>query len=578
MKLRKVLQNRLRLKHRIMIAILYVLIPVSVVFAGIIKEALNEIQDQVVQANMNSLQIYRNTLQTEIELAEQYLIDLTWVNEEFAKFYSTEDDSEAEKASQAILSGMEDVFQANKDITAFIVYNPGNGIYRTKYNQIVAYGKIKQGIELELKQTLKSKEDKPLGWFLMNCSGRWLLSRIAQRNGAYAVCLVDLTQAVRNARLNYNIDGEVFFIKKGTILANKDWMDERGIRLDYSKEEFYYAGKKEDYIIVQKQLAGFKVGLAMPSERNNERVKILYFSPVIYLGAAVLSLVCAALYLKHELFIPMDNLVITMRRIQGGDLTARPLKYKGTEFAQVHGTFNSMMSEITTLRIKSYEQQLMAEKAQLEALRMQIRPHFFLNCLKSIFGLAQAGKTEEIKKSVLCLSPHLRYIFDISTEVITLEKELQMCENYISLQVVSQCGSPKLNLSVDTNVLMLKVPPVSILTLVENCMKHGMAQDGTLRVQIIAKSYEIDGQRLADIVVRDNGPGFPEKVLKVLNNGEEKEKNNSQVGLRNVMNRFKVLYGDDLAITFSNNDGAQVEIMFLMKEEGEVNSNNSLCQ
>jgi two-component system sensor histidine kinase YesM len=60
-----------------------------------------------------------------------------------------------------------------------------------------------------------------------------------------------------------------------------------------------------------------------------------------------------------------------------------------------------MMSEITTLRIKGYEQRLMAEKAQMDALRMQIRPHFFLNCLKSIFGLAQAGKTEEIKKTVL---------------------------------------------------------------------------------------------------------------------------------------------------------------------------------
>ncbi len=567
MKIQKVIKNRLRLKHRIMIAILCVLIPVSLVFTGIIKEAMSQIQGQVVQANMNSLQIYHNTLQTEVEMAEQYLNNLTWVNEDFKTFYSAGNILEVEKASQAILSGIEEIFQTNKDITAFIIYDPENDIYRAKYNQIVAYGKIKQGIELELKQTLNSKEDKPIGWFLMKCSERWLLSRIIQRKGAYAVCLIDLTQAVRNARLIYGIDGEVFFFKKGEILANKEWMTESGIKLDYTKEEFYYTGKKEDYIVVQKQLAGFKVALALPSERNNERVKILYYSPFIYLGAAVFSLVFVVLYLKHELFIPMDNLVITMRRIQGGDLTARPLKYKGIEFAQVHSTFNSMMSEITSLRIKGYEQQLMAEKAQMDALRMQIRPHFFLNCLKSIFGLAQAGKTEEIQKTVLCLSPHLRYIFDINTEVITLEKELQMCENYISLQVASRSGTPTCNLSVDTKVLMLKVPPVSILTLVENCIKHAMAQDGSLIVQIIAKSYEIDGQRLADIIVRDNGPGFPAGVLELLNNGKETEKNGICVGLWNVVNRFKVLYGEDFAITFSNNNGAQIEIMFLMKEE-----------
>ncbi len=64
---------------------------------------------------------------------------------------------------------------------------------------------------------------------------------------------------------------------------------------------------------------------------------------------------------------------------------------------------------------------------------------------------------------------------------------------------------------------MMKVPPVSCLTLIENCMKHGMAQDGTLQIRIDARSLEMDGRHLADIVIRDNGPGFPEELLSELN-------------------------------------------------------------
>ena len=567
MKIRKMLKQKLRLKHRVIIAILCVLIPVSIVFAGIIKEAMKKIQDQITQANRNSLQVYYNTLRTEIEVAEQYLTKLIWDDKNFKVFYSADDTIDVEKAGQIIFSDTVEMFQTNKDLTGVVLYDTKKDIYLTKYNQVVAYGKIKQEIEFLLREKLSSEEDKPIGWFLFPCSERWLLTRVVERKGAYAVCLIDLTQAVRNARLIYGIEGEVFFFRRGDILANERWILESGITLDYDKDEFYFTGVKRDYIVVQKQLAGFKVGLALSFEKNEESIRILYYSPFIYLAVAVFSLVSVVLYLKYELFVPMDNLVIAMQRIQTGDLEARPTKHKGTEFAQVDNAFNNMMKEITSLRIKSYEQQLLAKKAQMDALRMQIRPHFFLNCLKSIFGLAQAGKTEEIQKTVLCLSPHLRYIFDINTEVITLEKELQMCENYISLQVASRRGTPECKLSVDTKVLMLKVPPVSILTLVENCVKHAMAQDGSLIVQIIAKSYEIDGQRLADIIVRDNGPGFSAGVLDLLNNGREVEKNGSCVGLWNVVNRFKVLYGEDFAITFSNNNGAQIEIMFLMKEE-----------
>lgn len=194
---------------------------------------------------------------------------------------------------------------------------------------------------------------------------------------------------------------------------------------------------------------------------------------------------------------------------------------------------------------------------------MQIRPHFYLNCLKSIFGLVQIGKKEQIQNALLHLSAHLRYVFAMDTDVIPLEKELQMCENYIKLQQECECGKPEISIAMDTAVLEAKVPPISCLTLVENCMKHAMAQNGSLMIWIQAKMLEIDGRRLVEISVRDNGPGFRDEMMKDLNSTSEKE-SVAGIGLLNIIKRFHLLYGEECAIHFSNKQGACVEILFAL--------------
>ena len=81
-----------------------------------------------------------------------------------------------------------------------------------------------------------------------------------------------------------------------------------------------------------------------------------------------------------------------MKRIEADDLQCRTGQYSSKEFAQVNDTFNRMINTITNLKIESYERklaareaELAAEKAELTSLRMQIQPHFYLNCQKYIW-------------------------------------------------------------------------------------------------------------------------------------------------------------------------------------------------
>ncbi len=97
-------------------------------------------------------------------------------------------------------------------------------------------------------------------------------------------------------------------------------------------------------------------------------------------------------------------------------------------------------------------------------------------------------------------------------------------------------------------------------------MKHATPQTGELKVQIRVRMLEADGQDWADIMLCDNGPGFPAKILEGFEGDQLKQ---SSIGLRNVIRRMELLYGERCMFRFFNDNGARVEIMLAMQESGE---------
>lgn len=112
---------------------------------------------------------------------------------------------------------------------------------------------------------------------------------------------------------------------------------------------------------------------------------------------AVLAAICFVIwYMRSNVVHPLDALVDAMRRISAGDLSVRAdWNPVNLELQQVKEAFNVMLNEIETLKIEQYEQKLDSERQEMAALKMQIRPHFFLNNLKLIYALAETGQTQQ---------------------------------------------------------------------------------------------------------------------------------------------------------------------------------------
>ena len=90
-----------------------------------------------------------------------------------------------------------------------------------------------------------------------------------------------------------------------------------------------------------------------------------------------------------------------------------------------------MADEVQKLKIDIYEKQLEKQKIELDYAQLQIRPHFYINCLNIIHSMAQVNLMNEIQEITFQVSVYLRYIFKKSMEPVTLEEELNFTRNYL---------------------------------------------------------------------------------------------------------------------------------------------------
>ena len=200
---------------------------------------------------------------------------------------------------------------------------------------------------------------------------------------------------------------------------------------------------------------------------------------------------------------------------------------------------------------------------------MQIRPHFFLNNLKLIYALAETGQTQQIQRMILLLSKHLRYVMDYKRETTSLRDETNFCQNYMEMTGIGQKFPPFCRVTVSLDLQEMQLPAMTLLTLAENSVKHATRPDRPLTVQITAKSLPMEGEKLVNITVRDNGDGFPEEVMKELNSG--KQVATGHYGLTNVQRRCALVVGPNFAMTFTNAaaGGAVVEMYIPLPDVAE---------
>jgi two-component system LytT family sensor kinase len=218
------------------------------------------------------------------------------------------------------------------------------------------------------------------------------------------------------------------------------------------------------------------------------------------------------------------------------------------------------------LQIKLEEQERLLLHARMEALQNQINPHFLFNTLNSVSSLVRFDP-DTARELIIKLATILRRLLSSGDAFVPLHEELEFIDNYLDIEVV-RFGRDKLQVrkELEPASLDVMVPSMLLQPLVENSIKHGLAskiEGGS----IFLRSRLANSQLI--IEVEDDGVGmgaaqFLEKPTGLGGTG---------IGMANVAERLKVLYGETARMTIDSHEGKGTLIRLrlpVLESEGSI--------
>lgn len=276
---------------------------------------------------------------------------------------------------------------------------------------------------------------------------------------------------------------------------------------------------------------------------------------------------CAVMLLfRNKVLSPLRSFSENLSHINEDSESADFKSSKIAELEQANAQFKNLIVQIKKFKIDRYEQELEKQNIRLDYMKLQIRPHFFLNCLTSIYSMAQMQMVEEIEKMTMSTSNYFRYIFQNSEDFVCLKDEIEHVRIYLDIQKSRYRNAFSYCIEQSEDTASAMIPPLLLQTFIENSVKYAVSRDDELQIKLfVCKRIPYEEDERVIIRITDTGPGFPPDILRRLSNGQPLEQTGgSRIGIMNALQRLELLYNHQAAIKFSNlEDGGACIIISL---------------
>jgi len=347
----------------------------------------------------------------------------------------------------------------------------------------------------------------------------------------------------------------------------------------------------EDVLIVREDLtyADWSLLLMSPYKEAIAGVGNRNRAVFVYLIASFLAFMILLIFLIGTFTKPLKRLGRLAETVQRGNLQVRShirgrdeIGYLGTSFDQMLDRINVMIAEITAEQTKK-------RKAELAMLQAQVNPHFLFNVLNSIrMNILRKGDRENAEV-IGSLSRLLRMTIEQDRELILLGEEIELVTHYVRLMNMRRRDNAELTLDIPEDALSQPVPRLILQPLIENALIHGLKQGGG----VIRVGVRMEPDRMV-IEVQDDGIGMEAGTLERLRaaiasssgssgsvgardvrgreRDAEKRRGFSGIGLSNVHERLRFIYGDsaEMRIDGGKHRGTTVTLVIPREEVSAV--------
>ena len=349
--------------------------------------------------------------------------------------------------------------------------------------------------------------------------------------------------------------------------------DQEGlIEASYQKEKYLVFFQKlpvGDWILISEVTESDLFARANHLQRN-----LLLTSAVLFFFTILASVI-----LSNNITSPLGKLAKALVFIERGDFSGAKrfmpqIKSRNNEVDYLINVTEHTIDQLQNLIETQYEANLRRKDAEYKALLLQINPHFLNNTLEIIGSLALQGKNKEVMNVSIYLGKMLRYSLNTKSNIVPLGEEVNYIKSYTNILKLRYEDTITIQMNVEPDTITIPVIKFILQPLVENAVKYSFSEK--IFADIFIK-IEVVGSHLS-LSVADKGMGMSEEIISdLLSQADETlhvlESKGNSIGLRNVLGRLKLTYGDDFSyqIESTKNEGTMITLLIDLKRGDRQN-------
>lgn len=289
-------------------------------------------------------------------------------------------------------------------------------------------------------------------------------------------------------------------------------------------------------------------------EEINQRAA---FAPLYSLSVEIFKVVSVVLVvslgfvysLSRRITHPLNKLVKTMKTSKGDNLIFHPLEENGSYETNILAkTYNRLIKEIDQYTERLVHEEQERRKADLNALQMQINPHFLYNTLSSIKYLSKMHHTDQVDQTIDSLISLLQSTLGSTEDMVTVETEIESLKHYVFINRIRYGEQIGVHYEIAEDCRQLLVPKLIIQPFVENAFFHAYPGNVSGNIHIFIHRFE---ENLI-IEIMDDGVGMKYAEDQV---NEKKRHHLSGIGISNVHGRIQLLFGPPYGVHIQSEEG-----------------------
>jgi len=298
-------------------------------------------------------------------------------------------------------------------------------------------------------------------------------------------------------------------------------------------------------------LTAFFDDKAVTHEHTKFIVNSIYLLIIVMFSVFLISLILAREL--HRQFERFYNSIVRTGELSLDTLRDTSIVY---EFDRLHDAFDDMSVRIKQLMADSLTEaeirhnlEIAKRQTEISLMQSQINPHFIYNTFEGINFMIKENQHEKAISMINTLSDMLRFVVKKDDILIPLSKELEYAHAYISIISIRHGDKLRFEFDVHEEYLGIKIVKFILQPLIENAVMHGLAP--MEYVGEISITVRVIDSRLV-IIVRDSGVGMDTEKLREVTEQLSTHMRHDRIGLANISNRIRMVFGDDYGIQISS--------------------------